>query len=100
MFRVVARGLPGPEPTPSEKEGRMSDVVRALWTGFAGHELLTKDELWAADHPLVVAHPDWFSDDIYSIARGARPGGPPEPKRGPGRPRKIETTERNIEVTE
>lgn len=62
--------------------------------------MMTKDELYASDHPTVIAHPDWFSEDLLPIARGGdilRAEEPP--KRGPGRPRKIETTEQNIEVT-
>ena len=48
--------------------------VTALFGGFVGHDgvptLLTVGEEWDAEHPVVKAHPEMFT----------------EPKRGPGRP--------------
>lgn len=82
----------------------MAEVVYALTTMHVGPgTMLKQGELYADDHPLVVAHPEWFSADLLNIATRA-PGwadrDPLEPaRRGPGRPRKIETTEQNIEVT-
>lgn len=30
-------------------------------------------DLWAADDPLVLAHPEWFTDDLESVARRTSP---------------------------
>jgi hypothetical protein len=80
-----------------------NDVVYALTTMHVAGTMLKQGELYDANHPLVRAHPEWFSDDLLQIATrapGWRDVPPEEPvRRGPGRPRKIETTEANIEVT-
>lgn len=81
-----------------------NDVVYALTTMHVAGTMLKQGELYDANHPLVLDHPEWFSDDLLKIAHRAPgwmdvdPMGPP-PRRGPGRPRKIETTEGDIEVT-
>lgn len=81
----------------------MNDVVYAVTTmHVSAGTMLRQGELYAADHPLVVAHPDWFSSNLLNIAHRKPGWADPfeEPaKRGPGRPRKIETTEQDIEVT-
>lgn len=64
----------------------MSDVVIALATmhySVAGQ--IRKGDLWEASHPVVLAHPDWFSADLLAYAVRA-----PEvvEKRAPGRPKK------------
>lgn len=80
-----------------------NDVVYALTTMHVAGTMLKQGELYDRNHPLVVEHPEWFSEDLLQIATRAPgwmdvdPLGPP--RRGPGRPRKIETTEANIEVT-
>lgn len=30
-------------------------------------------DLWAADDPVVLQHPDWFTDDFESVARRSAP---------------------------
>lgn len=51
-------------------------VVRALFTSHISETVqLHEGELWAADDAVVVAHPDWFSDDLLTAAR--RTGPPP-----------------------
>lgn len=84
----------------------MSRYVRALFTSHITPTVqIIEGEIWAADDPFVLTHPDFFSADLETIARrtGPRPETTPEdpPRRGPGRPRKIETTdnEHNFEVT-
>jgi len=78
----------------------MGDVVYVLTTMFVeGGAMIRQHELYEATHPLVVAHPDWFSADLLAIAHRTPAWTVDPPKRGPGRPRKIETTEANIEVT-
>lgn len=82
----------------------MNDVVYAITTMHVSPgTMLKQGDLYAADHPLVVAHPDWFSYDLLNIAHRAPGWADIDPaevpvKRGPGRPRKIETTEANYEV--
>ncbi len=90
-----------------------SDVVYALFTSHVNeYTMMKENDLYAADHPLVRQHPDWFSADLAKIAiKGSYVDEPyiegeepvemvaELPRRGPGRPRKIETTARDFEVT-
>lgn len=77
------------------------DIVRALiTTHYSPYAMLAAGELFPADDPLVRAHPDWFSADLEPMLKRTGPAVGDEPaRRGPGRPRKIETTEANLEVT-
>ena len=78
----------------------MSRYVRALYTSHITPTVqIVEGELWAADDPFVVAHPQCFDTNLEVIARRTGPAPVDPEKRGPGRPRKIETTEQNIEVT-
>lgn len=81
----------------------MGDVVYALTSLHTSAGFIQQHELYAADHPLVIQHPDWFSSDLLAIAHRGPGWADLDPleqpvKRGVGRPRKIETTEQNIEV--
>ncbi len=88
-----------------------NDVVYALFTSHVNeYTMLKEGDLYMSDHPLVRAHPDWFSKDLSKIAihgsyvdepfiDGEEPVEFEPPRRGPGRPRKIETTARDFEVT-
>jgi len=80
----------------------MSRYVRALFTSHITPTVqIIEGEIWAADDPFVTSHPSFFSSDLDAIARRTQPAPVEEPRRGPGRPRKIETTdlEHNLEVT-
>ncbi len=63
---------------------------------------LNAGELWAADDPFVVSHPQFFDADLEPIVRRTTPPPPPPVddliKTG-SRGRRIETTDRSIEVS-
>jgi len=75
-------------------------VIAMMSSNVTETVYLRAGEVWAADDPLVVAHPEWFSADLELVARRTVPRAElpqVEPKRGPGRPRKIETADREQE---
>lgn len=68
----------------------MADVVRALFTTHVNETTqIHEGELFAADDPLVAAHPDWFSDDLLSVANRTGPAVRSK--------RKIETADKKLE---
>jgi len=49
-------------------------LVRATFTAFvADHFQLQQGDLYPADDPLVVQHPDWFSDDLEPVIHRTGP---------------------------
>lgn len=56
------------------------DLVRSLYTmHYSNWGMVRAGELYPADDPLVVAHPDWFSADLEPIV--CRTGPPVTPKK-------------------
>ena len=50
------------------------NVVRALFTMHVSEsEMMFAGNLYVRSHPLVRAHPDWFSDDLETVAIGYTP---------------------------
>lgn len=80
----------------------MSGVVRALTSSHISPFVMLRGndesglvDLWAADDPLVIAHPEWFTEELESVARRSSPkveSATEEPKVGSSRSgRKVET---------